>query len=248
MKNHALIFTSAALAILLTGCESPDGTPNQTGTGALIGGAIGAAAGGLLGSTSRYNGGANTAAGVLIGGAIGAITGGAIGHSLDQEQEARLRAQAPQTYQIVTQGQPLGIADVIAMSRAGVSDDVIINQIRNTHTLYRMVAEDIIALHNAGVSQSVINYMINTPNTAGTTAAQAETAVVAQPPPPPPMETVMVAPGPGYIWVGGEWAWQGRWVWVAGGWVLPPYPYAVWIGGRWSHGSHGWRREPGHWR
>jgi hypothetical protein len=247
MKKHTLVFTSAALAILLTGCESPDGTPNQTGTGALIGGAIGAAAGGLIGSTSRHDGGANTAAGVLIGGAIGAITGGAIGHSLDEEQRARLQAQAPETYVRVTQGQPLSTADVKAMAKAGVSDDVIISQIRATHTLYHLSADDIIALHNSGVSQAVINYMINTPNTAGAAAAQPETAVVAQPPPAPPAETVVVAPGPGYVYVGGEWVWRGRWVWVSGSWALPPYPHAVWVGGYWSHSPHGWQHRPGHW-
>lgn len=248
MKQHALIFAGTALAVILTGCESPEGNPNRTGTGALIGGAIGAAAGGLIGSTSHHDNGANAAAGALIGGAIGAITGGSIGHSLDQEEQARLRAQAPQTYQRVEQGQPLGIADVKAMANAGVNDDVIISQIRSTHTAYRLSAGDIIDLHNSGVSQSVINYMINTPNTAGTTVTQAETGVVAQPPPRPPVETVVVAPGPGFVWVGGDWQWRGRWVWMAGGWVMPPYPRAVWVGGHWSHGPHGWRHAPGHWR
>ena len=248
MKQHALAFAGAALAIVLTGCETPEGNPNRTGTGALIGGAIGAAAGGLIGSTSCHDSGANAAAGALIGGAIGALTGGAIGHSLDQEEQARLRAQSPQTFQRVEQGQPLGIVDVKAMARAGVNDDVIISQIRSTRTVYRLSANDIIDLHNSGVSQTVINYMINTPSTAGTTAVQAETAVVTVPPPPPPVETVVVAPGPGYIWCGGEWAWRGRWVWISGGWVLPPYPRAVWVRGHWSHGPHGWRHAPGHWR
>ncbi|MCU0785519.1 MAG: YXWGXW repeat-containing protein [Verrucomicrobia bacterium] len=248
MKKNVLMIAGAALAVVLTGCESPDGSPNRTGSGALIGGAVGAAAGGLIGSTSRHNSGANAAAGALIGGAIGAITGGSIGHSLDQEEQARLRTQAPLTYQRIEQGQPLGIADVKAMAKAGVSDDVIISQIRSTRTVYRLIAEDIIDLNNSGVSQKVINYMINTPGTAGTTTMQAETAVVAQPPPPPPMETVVVAPGPGYVWCGGEWAWRGRWVWMSGGWVSPPYPRAIWVGGHWSHGSRGWRHAPGHWR
>ena len=48
---------------------------------------------------------------------------------MDQDERARLRAQAPATYTRVEQGQPLGLGDVKAMSAAGLSDDVIINNI-----------------------------------------------------------------------------------------------------------------------
>lgn len=253
MKYYALGLTGAAVIIALTGCETYEGTPDRTATGALVGGAVGATAGGLIGSTSRYNSSANAAAGALIGGAIGAITGASIGHSMDQEEQARLRAQAPQTYVRVEQGQPLGLADVKAMSRAGVGDDVIISQIRNTHTAYRLSAADIIDLHNSGVSQKVIDFMINTPNMVGPPSAatappQPEPIYVAQAPPPPPSEPIVVAPGPGYVWVGGDWVWRGGWVWSGGYWVMPPYPHAVWVCGYWSNGPHGWRHAPGHWR
>jgi hypothetical protein len=242
MKYPVLYLAVAAAGIVLTGCETPEGYPDQTATGALIGGGAGATTGALIG------GGRHGVEGALIGGGIGAVTGGLIGHSLDQEEQARLRAQAPQTYQRVDQGQPLGIADVKALARTGISDEVIISQIRTSRTMYHLSAGDIIDLHNAGVSQRVINYMINTPNSAGTTAVQAQTAVVAQPPPPPPVETIVVAPGPGYVWVGGDWEWRGRWVWMSGGWVLPPYPRAVWVRGSWFRGPQGWRHTPGRWR
>ena len=178
MKNQLLYVTMAATSLVLAGCESPEGTPNRTGTGALIGGAIGATAGGLLGSTSRHNSGPNAAAGALIGGALGALAGGSIGHSMDQEAGARLRTQAPQTYQRLDQGQPLGTADVRALAKAGVSDDVIISQIRNSRTVYRLSAAEIIELHDAGVSQKVIEYMINTPGMSGASAPPAQSAVV----------------------------------------------------------------------
>ncbi|MGH7954064.1 MAG: YXWGXW repeat-containing protein, partial [Limisphaerales bacterium] len=209
-----------------------------TGSGALAGGAIGAASGAMLG-------GRNAGAGALIGGAIGAITGGLIGNSMDREQEERLREQAPQTYVRVEQHQPLATADVKALAQAKISDDVIIAQIRASHTVYHLSAADIIDLRNSGVSENVINFMINTPTTIGETST---TTVVSEPPPPAPAETVAVAPGPGYVWVDGEWVWNGRWVWVAGHWGYPPYPHAVWIHGGWVHGRYGWRRTPGHWR
>jgi outer membrane lipoprotein SlyB len=249
MKRTTLLCTAAAAAVVLAGCESPEGNPNRTGTGALIGGVIGATAGGLIGSTSHHDSSANAAAGALIGGAIGAITGGSIGHSLDQEAEARLRAQAPQTLVRVDQGQPLGVADVKALARAGVSEDVIISQIRSSRTVYRLTAAEIIELHEAGVSQKIIEYMINTPSMSGAAAPPAQTTVVvSEAPPPPPVETVIVAPGPGYVWIGGEWEWHGRWVWIGGPWVWPPYPHAVWMHGGWNHGPRGWHHAPGRWR
>ena len=92
---------------------------------------------------------------------------------MDQDQQARLRAQSPQTYVRVDQGQPLGVADVKALAGAGISDDVIISQIRNSRTVYHLSAADIIDLHNSGVSDRVVNYMINTPTTAGAAAPAA---------------------------------------------------------------------------
>ena len=70
----------------------------------------------------------------LIGAAAGVVAGGLIGNSMDREQEARLKAQAPQTYVKVDQGQPLSIEDVKALAKAGISEDVIINQIKNSRT------------------------------------------------------------------------------------------------------------------
>lgn len=242
MKNYALsLMTMVALA-LLTGCQYPNGQPNNTASGALIGGAMGAVAGAAIGGPE--NGGE----GALIGAAAGAITGGVVGNAMDQAQAAQLRAQAPQTYARVEQGKPLSISDIKALAEAGVGDQVIISQIRNSHTVYHLSASDIIDLHNAGVSGNVINFMINTPSLAADGAAAETTTVVAQAPPPPPPQSVLLAPGPGYVWISGEWIWNGRWVWRAGYWCYPPYPRAVWVRGYWARGPHGWYRRGGYWR
>jgi len=228
----------------LSGCEYPNGDPNYTGTGALTGGAVGAFTGAAVGG-ERYGG-----QDALIGAAVGAIAGGLIGNSMDQQQRERLREQSPQTYVRINQGQPLSVADVQALTRAGVGDDLIISEIRNSHTVYHLSAGDIIDLRNAGVSNRVLDFMINTPTTIGgpmVVAPPADTVVLSQPPPPPPAETVVVAPGPGYIWIDGEWAWNGRWIWVAGHWGYPPHPGAIWIRGYWYRGPHGWYRSTGHW-
>ena len=245
MKTNTLVFAMAVSAVVLTGCQNPDGTQNNTASGALIGGALGAMTGAVIGGPR--NGGA----GALIGAAAGAIGGGLIGNSMDQEQNARLRAEAPQTYVRVQQNQPLAVADVKALAQAKVGDDIIISQIRNSRTVYHLSAADIIDLRNSGVSENVINFMINTPTTIGGTAevSSSTTTVVSEPPPATPDETVtVVQPGPDYVWIDGEYDWNGiTWVWVGGHWGYPPYPHAVWVVGRSWHDYHGWHNSRGHW-
>ncbi|HEU5396037.1 MAG TPA: hypothetical protein VFV81_02645, partial [Verrucomicrobiae bacterium] len=72
MKLHcySTIFAIGTAAVVLTGCQTPEGNPDYTATGALSGAAIGAGSGALIGGSR------NGAAGALIGGAIGLITGG----------------------------------------------------------------------------------------------------------------------------------------------------------------------------
>jgi outer membrane lipoprotein SlyB len=241
MKRYAFGLAMVA-GLVLTGCETPQGTPNRAGTGAIMGAGVGAASGALIA------GGHNAGEGALIGGAIGAVTGGLIGHSMDEQERTRLQAQAPQTYARIDEGQPLGLADIKAMASAGIGDDVIINQIRATHSAYHLSASDIIDLHNAGVSQGVLDYMINTANVAASAPPPTQTIVVNEAPPPPPMEMVVAAPAPGYVWISGEWVWNGRWVWAGGHWAPPPYSGAVWIRGAWVSTPHGWQRHPGYWR
>jgi outer membrane lipoprotein SlyB len=159
----------AALATLV-GCETPYGEPDRTATGALAGGALGATTGAIIGHGSGRHG----VEGALIGGAVGALAGGMIGHSMDREHRAALARQSPETLQRMDAGQPLGLADIKALSRAGISDEVIISQIRNSRTAYRLTTAEIIDLKNAGVSQRVIDFMINTPS------------LYPPPPPPPP--------------------------------------------------------------
>jgi WXXGXW repeat (2 copies) len=66
--------------------------------------------------------------------------------------------------------------------------------------------------------------------------------------PPPPPGAVYArgyAPGPGYVYRDGYYNWSGRsYVWIGGGWVLPPRPRAVWIAPGW----HGRRWRGGYWR
>ena len=216
MKRFAFLMVTLVAGLALTGCYTPQGRPDYTASGALAGGATGA----VIGSMASHGHGP----GAIVGGAMGAIVGGLIGHGLDQEQEARLRAQSPQTMQRVEQGQPLTEQDVEALAQAGISDDLIISQIRNSRTVYHLTTADIIALKNSGVSERVIDYMINTPTQIGSSPQVG--GVVGPTPPPPPQETMVMAPGPDYVWVTGSWLWFGdRWLWRPGYWHRPVYPH-----------------------
>ena len=212
MRRYSQLLMVAVFAISIVGCYYPQGRPDYTASGALAGGATGA----IIGSAAGRHG-----SGGLVGAAVGAVVGGLIGHGMDQEQEARLRAQAPQTMQRVEQGQPLTVSDVKSLTKAGIGDDLIISQIRNSRTIYHLSTADIIDLKKAGVSDKVIDFMINTQSQIP--SAEAAGVVGATPPPPQPLpETVVVAPGPGYVWVDGIWVWiGGRWVWHQGYWYRP---------------------------
>ena len=59
---------------------------------------------------------------------------------------------------------PPSPADIKAMVKAGVSDEVIMSQIRNTHAAYRLTTAEILDLKANNVSEKVIDFMINSPN------------------------------------------------------------------------------------
>ncbi len=144
MKSTCL-FGLIIVTSLIAGCES------KTGTGAIAGAGLGALAGGVIGGD---------ATGALIGGAIGAAGGALIGSALDQQDREIMQQKAPQTLNKIDNGQRLSVGDIKNMSAAGISDQVIINQIQATHSTFDLSSADIISLKNAGVSQNVINAMI----------------------------------------------------------------------------------------
>lgn len=76
---------------------------------------------------------------------------------------------------------------------------------------------------------------------AGTTVDEA--------PPAPIVEEIYPAPGPDYIWISGEWTWNGRWIWAPGHYIRRPHDGAVWVAGFWDRrldGRYIWHQ--GHWR
>lgn len=142
--KHTLVALGLCTAVLLTGCES------KAGTGALVGGGGGALVGGLAGGGT----------GALIGGAVGAVGGAIIGYTLDEHDRAVMEQRSPQTLKRIDNGQQLSVQDVKNMSRNGLSDETIMNQIKATNSTFNLTSDQIIDLKKSGVSQRVINYMI----------------------------------------------------------------------------------------
>ena len=67
-------------------------------------------------------------------------------------------------------------------------------------------------------------------------------------PPPLRVERRSPRPGDGYLWVQGQWNWDGdRWDWVPGRWDRPAVAEAYWIPARYIRTSRGTIYEPGHW-
>jgi len=124
------------------------------------------------------------------------------------------------------QSPPPSVADIKVLAKGGISEEVILSQIRNSHAVYRLSTAEILDLKDSGVSQKVIDFMINTaggspvaPPVVGSpppTPTPVET-VEGSEPPPPIVEQVIVSPAPDYVWIPGYWAWHHHhWEWVRG--------------------------------
>lgn len=133
-------------AVAPSGCASP----YHADRGALAGGLGGAGVGALIGNAVGHTG-----AGAAIGAGVGTLAGAAVGGALD-DIEARNRAQIAAH---LGRPVPAGVVtfdDVIAMTRAGVDEDLIVNHIRANGAARPPQAADLIMLQQYGVSKRVI--------------------------------------------------------------------------------------------
>jgi hypothetical protein len=88
---------------------------------------------------------------------------------------------APATVQL-----PYGVSDVLKLSKAQISEDIIVNFVQNSGTVYNLQPRDIVYLHEQGVSDRVINAMIDQRRIAAqAAAAQAQMPPVQQQQPAP---------------------------------------------------------------
>ena len=131
-------------ALILTGCESMG---PKTKTGAVVGGLVGATAGGIIGHQGGHG-----LEGAAIGAAVGALGGGLLGNSWDQQDQQALAVNPNQ----------VTLVKIAEMGKQGVADAVIISEIERTRSTYQLNSEIITYLKKNNVSDRVIDYMMAT--------------------------------------------------------------------------------------
>ncbi len=90
MKLARIALVLLVTVTFLTACEETKGVLGDKRTqGALLGGAIGAGTGAIIGSQTGHTG-----AGTAIGAGIGALTGALIGHVLEKQEQELKRIEA----------------------------------------------------------------------------------------------------------------------------------------------------------
>ncbi len=73
----------------------------------------------------------------------------------------------------------MGLQDVVTLTRNGTSDEIIINEVRTSGTVYHLSGDEIVWLKQNGVHDCVIEAM------QATAAAPPPVVYVNEPPPPP---------------------------------------------------------------
>src|SRR6185312_15506271 len=92
------------------------------------------------------------------GAGVGAVTGNLLGRSKDREDERRAATGAAAVGQMNQQAAAMAVTeyDLLQMTRAGVSDDVIISTIRSSGTRLDLSPQALISLRQQGVSDRVV--------------------------------------------------------------------------------------------
>jgi hypothetical protein len=168
---------------------APDYYHNDTASGTFLGGAMGAITGAIIGG--KHHAGQDA----LIGAGVGAVTGNLLGRSKDANDERRAAQGAAAVGQMNQQAVAMAVTDndLVQMTRAGISEDVIISTMRSRGTRIDLSPQSLIALRQQGVTDRVV--MAAQQMGAGSGYAPGAPAygptVVSEVPPPP---AVIVAP------------------------------------------------------
>jgi hypothetical protein len=131
---------------------APDYYHNDTASGTFMGGALGAVTGAIIGGKKDRGEGA------LIGAGVGALTGNLMGRAKDRADEHRAAAGAAVTAHANQQAAAMAISnyDLVSMTRAGVSEDVIISTMRSRGARLDLSPNALISLKQSGVADRVL--------------------------------------------------------------------------------------------
>jgi uncharacterized protein YcfJ len=152
MRKTFFVLLCVCIGLLGLGCQN---TKSRAPEGAIIGGVVGAAAGGIIGHQSHSAG-----EGVAIGAAAGALTGALIGAQIARPgQKEQAQGSQPAAAQAAPSPNQMTLQQIADLSKQGVNESVIIDKIRLTNSKFNLTANDIDYLKNQGVSQKVIDAM-----------------------------------------------------------------------------------------
>ena len=174
-------FGPTGIGLLLMGLLAGCASWTHTDRGALAGGLLGAGTGALIGSSSGHAG-----AGAALGAGLGTLAGTLFGSELD-EVEAKNQAMIAQQLGRPVGPGAVGMEDVVAMTQAGVAEELIVNHIRANGVSRPLTTNDLILLQQQGISPRVIAAM----QEAGQARPPAQ-AVHVVPAPPPAAVPVIV--------------------------------------------------------
>lgn len=135
------------LAVSAFGCR----TANQTEAGALAGAGFGGTLGALIGSQSGRGG-----TGAVLGAMTGAVVGGLAGEAADARDERDAAIAQAQYERDQSARNAVTNFDLINMSQAGLSDQVVINSVQTRGGQFDLSPSAIIELKSRGVSDNVI--------------------------------------------------------------------------------------------
>jgi hypothetical protein len=153
MTRSLLWFVVLFTTVIAVGCNSPF----YTDRGALLGAGVGTGVGAITGAAVGHPG-----VGALVGAGVGTLTGAAVGSGLD-DIEARNRAQIAATLGRQVPPGNVSLPDVIAMTKAGVNEELIVNHIRSNGLVRPLQSGDLIMLQQNGVSTRVIGALQTAP-------------------------------------------------------------------------------------
>ena len=148
MKRVFLFLLCFALLFVGLGCQNAQ---TRTGEGAIIGGIVGATAGGIIGHQSHRG-----AEGAGIGAAVGALTGAVVGSQI--KKPGQPTAGQPATAAVANPNQ-MTVQQIVDLSKQGVNEAVIIDKIKLSNSRFNLTADDINYLKQQKVSQKVIDAM-----------------------------------------------------------------------------------------
>lgn len=152
----------------------------------------------------------------------------------------------PETVGNVVPELAYGVADILHLKQAEVSDDTIIAFIKNSGNSYGLNADQIIYLRQQGLSAAVINTMLNQPKAGVAAAASTAPATlpVAATVSPEQVLTATVAPTVTYVQAvpTPTYYYSQPAYYPVYGYCYYPYPAVSlsfgWHGGGWHHGWH----------